>query len=153
MKQEARQRKERFDLAAKRRKNLDTDEEDEEDKDDEEKEVDEEDLEQKKIRKQKKIEKEMTKIRRAQKVGVVGHFLSPKPLVISEEGTHLVPEKGDDKPKKLFDLKVAKRGPFAANRGKESDLMKEDAFLQAEEERLGKAAKEAARLKKIEEAK
>lgn len=31
--------------------------------------------------------------------------------------------------------------------------MKEDAFLQAEEERLGKAAKEAARLKKIEEAK
>lgn len=51
MKQEARQRKERFDLAAKRRKNLDTDEEDEEDKDDDEKEVDEQDLEQKKIMK------------------------------------------------------------------------------------------------------
>lgn len=76
-------------------------------------------------------------------------------MVISVDGTHLVPERGDGKPKKLVDLSVVKKGAFADyhNKAPRTNQVKEDVFLAAEENRLGKEARERERLKKLDDAK
>ena len=58
-----------------------------------------------------------------------------------------------DKPKKLVDLTVVKKGANFASKAPKGDQMKEEAFLRAEEDRLNKASKEAERVKKLDEAK
>ena len=58
-------------------------------------------------------------------------------------------------PKQLFDLSVVKKGKGSIDElvqyQKHSDFKKEEAFLEAEEDRLTLAAREAERLKKLEE--
>ena len=58
-----------------------------------------------------------------------------------------------DKPKKLVDLTIVKKGPNFASKAPKDEQMKEEAFLRAEEDRLSKAAKEAERVRKLDEAK
>jgi hypothetical protein len=41
-----------------------------------------------------------------------------------------------DKPKKLVDLTIVKKGPNFASKAPKDDQMKEEAFLRAEEDRL-----------------
>ena len=115
----------------------------------------EEDAEKRQKRLEKMAERETDKQRNKTKIGVIGHFVSSKPMVISQDGTHLMPEKGDSKPKKLVDYNIVKKGAFADyhNKGRRFDQLKEDQFLTAEEDRLGKQAKEEERLRKIDEAK
>ena len=67
----------------------------------------------------------------------------------------LMPEKGNSIPKQLFDLSVVKKGKGSVDElvqyQKNSDFKREEAFLEAEEDRLTLAAREAERLKKLEE--
>jgi len=58
-----------------------------------------------------------------------------------------------DKPKKLVDLTIVKKGPNFASKAPKDEQMKEEAFLRAEEDRLNKASIEAERVRKLEEAK
>lgn len=74
-------------------------------------------------------------------------------MIYDAEGDALFPEKGPDLPKKLVDLNVVKKGPHYTSKAQKENVLKEEAFLRAEEDRLGKAAKEIERVKKIEEAK
>ena len=60
---------------------------------------------------------------------------------------------GADKPKKLVDLTIVKKGPNFASKAPKDEQMKEEAFLRAEEDRLNKNAKEQERVKKLDEAK
>ena len=52
-----------------------------------------------------------------------------------------------------MDLSVLKKGAHFTSKAKKDDQIREEAFLRAEEERLGKAEKEAERVRKLEEAK
>ena len=72
---------------------------------------------------EKQEERDKDKQRNKQKIGVIGHFVSSKPMVISHDGTRLVPEKGNNEPKKLVDLNVVKKGAFADyhNKGRRGD--------------------------------
>lgn len=89
---------------------------------------------------EKLAEKEKDKQRNKQKIGVIGHFVSSKPMVISPDGSRLMPEKGDNQPKKLVDYNVVKKGAFADyhNKGRRKDQVMEDQYLTQEEDRLGK---------------
>ena len=74
-------------------------------------------------------------------------------MLYNPDGDKLEPEKNkNNEPKKLIDLSVVKRGHYAS-RGQKDDLIKEEAYLRAEEDRLGKNEKESERLKKVDEAK
>jgi hypothetical protein len=64
----------------------------------------------------------------------------------------LIPEKDRDEPKKLIDLNVVKKGANYTSKAPKNDILLEEAFLRAEEERLTKAKKEADRIKKLEDA-
>jgi len=74
-------------------------------------------------------------------------------MIYSPDGDKLEPERGEDVPKKLVDLSVVKKGSHFASKAPKDEQTREEAFLRAEEDRLGKAAKEAERVKKLEEAK
>lgn len=67
----------------------------------------------------------------------------------------LMPEKSKDAPKHLFDLSVMKKGKGSVDEymayQRHSDFKKEEAFLEAEEDRLTLQAREAERLRKLEE--
>lgn len=43
-------------------------------------------------------------------MGNIGHFISSKPMIFDHEKNTLLPEKGNDGPKKLIDLNVMKKG-------------------------------------------
>ena len=58
-----------------------------------------------------------------------------------------------DRPKKLVDLTIVKKGPNFASKAPKDEQMQEEAFLRAEEDRLNKQAKEAERVRKLDEAK
>ena len=108
-------------------------------------------------KKKKKAKKEIDKLRNNQKVGVYGHFLTNKTMIYNPDNDLMEPEKKENQPKKLVDLSIIKKGKNqlteATSKVRKTDFMKEDIFLNAEEDRLNKAAREAERLKKLEEAK
>mmetsp|Transcript_29447 Transcript_29447/g.44605 ORF Transcript_29447/g.44605 Transcript_29447/m.44605 type:complete len:323 (-) Transcript_29447:44-1012(-) len=98
-------------------------------------------------------EKEKDKQKKAQRVGTIGNYLQSKAMNYNTNTDKLEPEKGDDKPRQLVDLTEIKKGPNFISKEKRDDQMRNEAFLRAEEERIGKAEKEAERLRKLEEAK
>ena len=73
-------------------------------------------------------------------------------MVFNQNSDQLIPEKDRDMPKKLVDLNVIKKGVNFESKAPKNDILKEEAFLRAEEDRLNKAAKEAERLRKLEDA-
>lgn len=79
--------------------------------------------------------------------------MTNKAMLYNPDGDKLEPEKGNNEPKKLIDLSVVKKGPNYTSKAQKDEQIKEEAYLRAEEDRLGKAEKEAERLRKIEEAK
>ena len=80
-------------------------------------------------------------------------------MIYSPDGDQLEPEKGSSEPKKLIDLTENNRRLYISkedgynytSRVRAGKQMDEEAFLRAEEERLGKAEREAERLRKLEE--
>lgn len=92
--------------------------------------------ERRKAREERKKEKEKDKLKNKQKVGVIGHFVTNKAMVINPDSGQVEPEKDKDEPKKLLDLSVVKRGVNFTSKAKKDDLIKEEAFLRAEEDRL-----------------
>tara|TARA_B110000285_G_C15113065_1_gene612322 strand:+ start:1572 stop:2066 length:495 start_codon:yes stop_codon:yes gene_type:complete len=118
-------------------------------------EVDEDEKERQKAKKEEQKNKD--KQRSLQKVGIIGHYLSSKPMVYNMDNDKLEPPKDDGKPKKLIDLNIVKKGHRVhnkyASRIPEDKQLMEDGYLRAEEDRIGKAEKEAERLRKLEEAK
>ena len=74
-------------------------------------------------------------------------------MLYNPDGDQLEPEKGSNEPKKLIDLSVMRKGANYTSKAQKDEQIKEEAYLRAEEDRLGKAEKEAERLRKIEEAK
>lgn len=78
-------------------------------------------------------------------------------MMYDPDNDAMVPAKGDRKPKKITDLSVLRMGQNATlemtSKKRKEDFMKEDVFLNAEEDRLGKKQKEEERLRKLEEAK
>ena len=74
-------------------------------------------------------------------------------MIYNLDNDKLEPPKDDNKPKKLIDINVIKKGHKYASRQPDNKQLMEDGYLRAEEDRLGKAEKEAERLKKLEEAK
>lgn len=71
-------------------------------------EVDEDEKERQRAKKEEQKMKD--KQRAMQKVGVIGHYLTSKPMVYNMENDKLEPPKDDNKPKKLIDLNVIKKG-------------------------------------------
>ena len=85
-----------------------------------------------------------------EKVGNIGYFATPKPMVFDRDVSSLIPE-GDEKQKKLIDYSVVKKGLKAGSRKtKKQDDLIEAAYLE-EEERIAEEEKEQARLAKIAE--
>ena len=143
-----------------RKKKNDDDEEESHDDDEENADEDGEKQEDDDYTKNQKTEKlrakkELQKIRAKQKVGKIGYYMRPKAMNYEKDADALIPEKDRGGPKHLIDLSVIRKGTGAVNeltqhqRG--SDFRKEEAFLEAEEDRLTKAAREAERVKKLEE--
>ena len=119
------------------------------------------DIEKRERKKTRKDEKMKEKQRNATKVGRIGHYVSSKPMIYSPDGDQLEPEKGSAEPKKLIDLTEQNKRLYISkedgynytSRVRAGKQMDEEAFLRAEEERLGKAEREAERLRKLEEVK
>ena len=85
-----------------------------------------------------------------EKVGSIGYFATPKPMVFDRDVSSLVPE-GDNKEKKLIDYSVLKKGLKAGSRKpKGQDELLENAYRD-EEDRIAEEEKEKARLAKIAE--
>lgn len=85
-----------------------------------------------------------------EKVGTIGYFATPKPMVFDRDVSSLVPE-GHSKEKKLIDYSVMKKGLKAGSRKtKKADEMYENDLL-AVEEGIANDEKEKARQAKIAE--
>ena len=79
-------------------------------------------------------------MRSNQKVGKYGYVLEAKPMMYDPDNDAMVPAKGDRRPKKITDLSVLKMGSNATiemtSKKRKEEYMKEDVFLNAEEDRL-----------------
>lgn len=108
-------------------------------------------------RKKRKAQREVDKVRSNQKVGKYGYVLEPKPMLYDPDNDAMVPARGSSKPKRIADLNILRAGANAVTetttKKRKEEFMKEDVFLNAEEDRLGKKAREEERLRKLEEAK
>lgn len=87
-----------------------------------------------------------------EKPGLIGHFLSNKKMIFDDSVNVLAPEKDDGQPKKLIDYSVIKKGINTASMKPKEKKELEEKMYQDEEDRIGKEAKENARLQKLAEA-
>ena len=78
-------------------------------------------------------------------------------MLYDPDNDAMVPARGSSKPKRIADLNILRAGANAVTetttKKRKEEFMKEDVFLNAEEDRLGKKAREEERLRKLEEAK
>ena len=90
-------------------------------------------------------------------MGKYGYNLPAKAMLYNPDNDKIEPESRGGKKPVIADYNVLRQGAAGTleltTKMRKNDYLKEDAFLNAEEDRMGKAAKEEERKRKLEELK